>query len=156
MSSAVVAYVNERVLHTAVNTPIDETCRRLRQLLATRESAMHDVQVWQALEPLLLHMAAVYLCTEKHRGWVLNKVANFHIRNGACVWRVNVDGDTSPRGWTSSYSLMAHYRYSLERLQQNTELYAHEKRVDIGHKVQVMLDFAELLDIYDGMKTTSK
>jgi malonyl-CoA decarboxylase len=78
-------------------------------------------------------MAAVYLCTEKHRGWALNKVgmyvrahvcvrhmfsANFHIRNGACVWRVNFNADTSARAWTSSYSMMAHYRYSLERLQK--------------------------------------
>jgi malonyl-CoA decarboxylase len=39
-------------------------------------------------ERLLLRLAAVYLLQEKRRGLALDPVANFHLRNGAAVWRL--------------------------------------------------------------------
>ena len=84
--------------------------------------------------------------------------ANFHTANGACVWRVNFDANSSKRGWEQSYGLMAHYRYTPERVSevseckrrteqfelQNVDNYAHNKTMDIGHKVQKLLDFSSL------------
>ena len=41
---------------------------------------------------------------------VLVNLANFHLRNGAVVWRINEEGDCSPRGLESSFGFMVNYR----------------------------------------------
>jgi len=145
MSTAVISYCNRAILSRSTDAGIAETCDSLKQLLSTRENAMSNEQTWKALEPFLIHMAAIYLCQEKHRGYALNTVANFHLHNGACVWRINFDGDSSARGWTTSYGLMAHYRYNMDRVSGNTEQYVRDRRIDIGYKVQNVLDFAQLI-----------
>ena len=38
---------------------------------------------------LLMRLAARYLVTEKRRNYALDPVANFHLRNGAQLWRIN-------------------------------------------------------------------
>ena len=40
-------------------------------------------------EPLLTKLVARYLLTEKRRKYALDPVANFHLRNGAEVFRLN-------------------------------------------------------------------
>lgn len=36
--------------------------------------------------------------------------ANFHLRNGAVMWRLNWRADTSPRGLANSLGMMVNYR----------------------------------------------
>lgn len=38
-------------------------------------------------------------------------IANFHLRNGAMMWRLNWAADLSPRGLKNSFGLMMNYRY---------------------------------------------
>lgn len=47
---------------------------------------LQDEQLWQ---PFLLRQAAQYLLLERRRGLALDPVANFHLRNGAEIWRIN-------------------------------------------------------------------
>ena len=68
-------------------------------LEVVRAGAWHsDPDLCLVLRPALSRLCARYLLQEKRRGLALNSVANFHLRNGAVVWRLNWLGDTSHRG----------------------------------------------------------
>ncbi|EGI67238.1 Malonyl-CoA decarboxylase, mitochondrial [Acromyrmex echinatior] len=45
--------------------------------------------------------------------WLFDKLkqANFHLRNGAVMWRINWMADPSPRGVANSCGIMVNYRY---------------------------------------------
>lgn len=45
------------------------------------------------------------------RYWLCCFSANFHLRSGADMWRLNWLADVSPRGLTNSCSLMVNYRW---------------------------------------------
>ena len=36
--------------------------------------------------------------------------ANFHLKNGAVMWRLNYNADPSPRGLSNSCGMMVNYR----------------------------------------------
>ena len=86
-----------------------EVCGALAALL--RSSAWVGSSTEPLLAELLPRLAARYLYREKRRRAALCPVANFHIRNGACLWRVNWMADPSPRGMEASCGLMVNYRY---------------------------------------------
>lgn len=48
---------------------------------------------------------------------------NFHIRNGACMWRLNWFADLSARGLQNSFGLMVNYRYVIEEVDKNNQQY---------------------------------
>ena len=52
-----------------------------------------DEKMVKGLEPILMRLAARYLCVEKHRGKPLDGVAKFHVRNGAEMYRLNCLAD---------------------------------------------------------------
>ena len=72
-----------------------------------------------ALQTPLMRLCAQYLYLEKRRNLAFDSVANFHLRNGASIWRINWLADLSPRGLTNSCGLMVNYRYFIENLEQN-------------------------------------
>jgi len=76
-----------------------------------------------ALKPVLIRFCARYLLGS-HDGRALDRVAHFHLSNGARVERLNWLGDTSPNGLRQSCGLMVNYRYRLEDVDANHEAYA--------------------------------
>ncbi|XP_015759128.1 PREDICTED: malonyl-CoA decarboxylase, mitochondrial-like [Acropora digitifera] len=48
---------------------------------------------------------------------------NFHIRNGACMWRLNWLADLSARGMDNSFGIMVNYKYVLEEVDKNNQQY---------------------------------
>jgi len=92
------------------------------------------------IRPLLTRLCARYLYTEKRRNNALNSVANFHLRNGSCLWRINWLADPSPRGMTNSCGLMVNYRYYLDRLEDNSNNYLNNFIVDADNQVLELLD----------------
>ena len=58
---------------------------------------------------LMLHPLR-YLYQEKRRNQALDSVANFHLRNGATLWRLNWLADPSLRGMANSCGIMVNYR----------------------------------------------
>ena len=72
-----------------------------------------DADLWQvgeAVRPILMRLAARYLVMERRRGKALDLVANFHLRNGASVWRLNWQADPSERGMAQSFGIRVNYR----------------------------------------------
>ncbi|EGV94130.1 Malonyl-CoA decarboxylase, mitochondrial [Cricetulus griseus] len=89
----------------------------------------------QALQGPLMRLCAWYLYGEKHRGYALNPVANFHLQNGAVMWRINWMADSSLKGLTSSCGLMVNYRYYLEDTSLNSINYLGSKNIKASEQV---------------------
>ncbi|CAN9498713.1 unnamed protein product [Ophioblennius macclurei] len=100
----------------------------LRKLIATGEWTRSE-RLCAILEPVLMRLCAWYLYGEKRRGYALNPVANFHLQNGATMWRLNWHADTSPRGVSNSCGIMVNYRYFLSETSKNGALYLQNKVV---------------------------
>jgi len=98
--------------------------------------ALLDTPVWwevpaidKALRPILTRLAASYLTTTDEKGRALDRVAHFHLGNGAIVERLNWLADTSSNGFKQSYAMMVNYRYKLSDVDTNHEAYAAGKIV---------------------------
>jgi malonyl-CoA decarboxylase len=78
----------------------------------------------KALRPILTRLAARFLTSTDDRGRALDRVAHFHLGNGAIVERLNWLADTSANGLRQSYAMMVNYRYKLADVDANHEAYA--------------------------------
>ena len=83
----------------------------------------------KALRPILTRFAARYLTTIDEKGRALDRVAHFHLGNGAIVEQINWLGDTSANGLRQAYGMMVNYRYKLSDVDANHESYASGKAV---------------------------
>jgi malonyl-CoA decarboxylase len=95
----------------------------VRQLL-DRAAWWEVPAIDKALRPLLIRLAARYLTATDDHGRALDRVAHFHLGNGAIVERLNWLGDTSANGLRQSYGMMVNYRYKLGDVDANHEAYA--------------------------------
>ncbi|RKP38960.1 malonyl-CoA decarboxylase-domain-containing protein, partial [Dimargaris cristalligena] len=93
-----------------------------KQLVSSSEW-MHDPDSYEVLRPILLRLCADYLLCAKRGKFALDPVANFHIRNGAQVHRINWMGDTSPKGMKESLGMMVNYNYILANVEHNNYNY---------------------------------
>lgn len=116
------------------STPGTNPIDALRKLIATSEW-MRSVRLSRFLEPVLMRLCAWYLYGEKRRGYALNPVANFHLQNGATMWRLNWHADTSPKGVTNSCGIMVNYRYFLNETSKNSALYLQNKVITASDQV---------------------
>lgn len=93
----------------------------------------NDVSKYSKLEEVLTYIAAVYLTKAKSpSGFALNPVTNFHLRNGAEVYRLNFAGDTSKRGIEQSLGLMVNYRYVMENVAKNSANYTESQQIAVS------------------------
>jgi malonyl-CoA decarboxylase len=83
----------------------------------------------KALRPILSRLAARYLTTPDEKGRALDRVAHFHLGNGAVVERLNWLADTSANGLRQSYAMMVNYRYKLGDVDANHEAYSNGRIV---------------------------
>ncbi|MDP3163438.1 MAG: malonyl-CoA decarboxylase family protein, partial [Reyranella sp.] len=83
----------------------------------------------KALRPILSRLAAHFLTTAGDKGRALDRVAHFHLGNGAIVERINWLADTSANGFKQSYAMMVNYRYKLGDVDANHEAYSNGKIV---------------------------
>ncbi|KAJ3410762.1 hypothetical protein HDV05_003264 [Chytridiales sp. JEL 0842] len=83
------------------------------------------------LKPILVRLCSRYLLLEKKRSFALDPVANFHIRNGACVHRLNWMGDISEKGLAQSFGLMVNYVYLLPLIESNNQTYLLDGKITL-------------------------
>ncbi|MCW5745801.1 MAG: malonyl-CoA decarboxylase family protein, partial [Alphaproteobacteria bacterium] len=79
--------------------------------------------------PILMRLCARYLVRETRGGKALDRVAHFHLGNGARIERLNWLGDPSDNGLHQACGVMVNYRYKLEDVDANHEAYADGKIV---------------------------
>ena len=87
----------------------------------------------------LARLCARYILHEKRGGRPLDRVARFHLINGARVERVNWLADTSPRGLGIAAGMMVNYVYKLDEIEENHEAYTAEGRVAASSAVRALL-----------------
>ncbi|KAM9607344.1 malonyl-CoA decarboxylase, mitochondrial [Trichechus inunguis] len=114
-----------------IGGPINET---LKVFLSSHEWVKSEKLVRMLRVPLM-RLCAWYLYGEKHRGYALNPVANFHLQNGAVMWRINWMADVSLRGITGSCGLMVNYRYYLEERATHSTAYLGSKYIKASEQV---------------------
>lgn len=96
----------------------------------------HNENLRQALETPLMRLCVQYLYGEKRRKAALDAVANFHLRNGATLWRLNWMADLSVRGLTNSCGIMVNYRYFLDQLEANSTKYQESHTIEASEQVR--------------------
>ena len=98
-------------------------------MLLSRPNWWEVPAVDKALKPILTRLAANYLTSVDEKGRAPDRVAHFHLGNGAIVERLNWQGDMSANGLKQSYGMMVNYRYKLSDVDANHEAYAAGKTV---------------------------
>ena len=63
-------------------------------------------------------------------------VSRFHIGNGASLERINLNADTSEKGMTQSYGVMANYSYDLDVVEENHEIFFKNKVVPFSSEIE--------------------
>jgi malonyl-CoA decarboxylase len=96
----------------------------VRELL-DRPSWWEVPAIEKALRPILSRLAARYLTSTDEKGRALDRVAHFHLGNGAIVERINWLADTSANGFKQAYAMMVNYRYKLADVDSNHEAYSN-------------------------------
>ncbi|XP_046418541.1 malonyl-CoA decarboxylase, mitochondrial-like [Neodiprion fabricii] len=96
---------------------------------------INNKDIVEALRVPLLRSCASYLYNEKRRNYALNNVANFHLRNGAVMWRINWLADPSPRGAANSCGIMVNYRYYLHETEANSRNYIERNIIKASEDV---------------------
>lgn len=100
----------------------------VRRLLADVEWVQDPARV-AVLRPVLLRAGAHYLTSATREGRAVDRVANFHLTNGARIERLNWLANRTPTGLMDSYGMMVNYRYELDRIDANHESYLAEGRI---------------------------
>ena len=90
-----------------------------------------------------MRLCAYYLYLEKRRGYAFDPVANFHLKNGAVMWRINWGADKSPRGMDTSCGIMVNYRYFLDDCEKNSQTYLETSRVTASDAVIYLAKVSE-------------
>lgn len=88
-----------------------------------------------------MRLCARYLLLEKRRGFALDPVANFHLRNGAKALRLNWAADTSGKGMKQSFGMMVNYEYVLEEVEKCNAAYIQVGNISIvtGSNLEALL-----------------
>ncbi len=91
-----------------------------------------------SLHEPLLRLCARYLLEAKRGREPLDRVARFHLGNGARVERLNWLADPSKKGLRQSAGIMANYAYLPSRIEKNHEAYVKEGRIAASAAVRAL------------------
>ncbi|XP_044016735.1 malonyl-CoA decarboxylase, mitochondrial-like, partial [Aphidius gifuensis] len=105
---------------------------------------LNDNDITGIMKEPLLRSCAWYLYREKRRGYALNNVANFHLRNGAVMWRINWMADPTPRGAEHSFGIMVNYRYYLDETENNSRNYIENSMIKASENIIMLSKNAEI------------
>ncbi len=98
-----------------------------------------DKIVSSALQPILTGLCAHYLINARKGKRARDRVAHFHLSNGASIERINWLADTSERGMAQSAGMMVNYRYRLDQIERNHEAYSGEGLVTAASGVRKLI-----------------
>lgn len=123
---------NKSELFNRIKTVINSNDFRLNQ---------SDDLVYKVIGAFLQRACSFYLFYEKKNGYAFNSVANFHLKNGAQIYRINFKGDLSDNGWKSSYGMMVNYVYYLDKVDSNCIDYLINKDIKVSDLVKEDLKY---------------
>ena len=98
-----------------------------------------DAAASATLRPILLRLGAHYLVREQRRGRAADRVANFHLSNGARVERLNWLANPAPAGLRESAGLMVNYRYDFDHIEEQHLNYTQRGKIAASAAVSRLL-----------------
>lgn len=106
-----------------------------------QDSGWHgNPELAKAMKSPLLRLCAAYLAKEKRAdGAALDRVAHFHLSNGARIEQLNWLADTSLKGMNQSIGMMVNYLYKLNDIEANHEAYRGEGKVTTSSAIKSLL-----------------
>ncbi len=116
----------------------DSGAAALRTTMA-RQDWPRDQDTAQVLRGPLLRLCARYLLEPGADGRARDRVADFHLTNGARVERLNWLADLSAQGLRQSAGIMVNYRYKLADIEANHEAYQGEGKIKASPAVRGLL-----------------
>ncbi len=116
----------------------ENTVSALHTLLG-KEDWPDNEPVAKALESIIIPLAAHYLLNERRETGARDRVAHFHLSNGARIERINWLADTSERGLRNGAGLMINYRYVLRYVEENHEAYCTDGQITATSAVRKLL-----------------
>ncbi len=85
----------------------------------------------------ICRIALYYLTIVKNElGFPLNDVCRFHLKNGAEIDDIVINGNVSEIGFKRSFGVMVNYNYELKNIEQNHQEYVNDKKVNISRKIK--------------------
>ncbi len=104
--------------------------------LLNRRDLTGNGELGKVLEPLLMRLAARYLLEARRGDEARDRVAHFHLSNGARVERLNWAADLSHNGISQSAGIMVNYLYRLADIERNHEAYSEGGRITASGAVR--------------------
>jgi len=98
-----------------------------------------EIDIKKDLEDVLKRLCARYLLEAKRGQQAYDRVAHFHLCNGAQIERINWAGDLSSAGVRQSAGIMVNYLYDLARIEKNHELYTGRGEITASPAVRRLL-----------------
>jgi malonyl-CoA decarboxylase len=86
----------------------------------------------EALKKLVAH----YLINEKINNKPLNPVSRFHLGNGASIYNILINANTSDYGYKESFGIMVNYGYQLNKLEKIHEDYITKGIISYSDKIK--------------------
>ena len=112
-----------------------EFAEAINALMDNRRNYSDD-NVAPMLRRVLMQHCARYLLEARRGQLAHDRVAHFHLSNGALIERLNWAGDTSAKGLASSAGIMVNYLYRLPDIERNHEAYTDTGQVTASSAVK--------------------
>ncbi len=117
----------------------EDVDRNTFRKILKQEASIADKNVQDSLKNTLLRLCAFYLAQTKRGEQAYDRVAHFHLTNGARIERINWAADLSVKGLSQSAGLMVNYLYNLPHIEKNHEAYRSSGEVAASSMVRKML-----------------
>jgi malonyl-CoA decarboxylase len=106
----------------------------------TGSTTSHDTKdIKKFPESALMGLCARYLLTAKNGQHALDRVAHFHLSNGARIERINWAADLTKNGINQSAGIMVNYLYNLPDIEKNHEAYTGHGEIASSSSVRKLL-----------------
>ncbi len=125
---------------SAVDVVLQENINKetLKKVLK-EEAVLADKNINKGFKSAVKSLCAHYLVNAKRGGQAYDRVANFHLTNGARIHQVNWAADLSDKGLKQSAGLMVNYLYDIRQIENNHEIYKTHGDISVSPKLKKLL-----------------
>ena len=109
------------------------------ELISSTQKKGKRGELAQKLQQQLLPLCAAYLLEARRGSQVEDRVAHFHLTNGAQVKQINWAANLSDKGIEQSYGMMVNYLYDLPSIEKQHELYRSGGGVSASSAVRKLI-----------------
>lgn len=111
-----------------------------RTALDRHAAGSEDQTLLDALRPPIFRLCAHYLLEEKRGRRARDRVAHFHLANGARLERLNWLANPGAEGLRRSYGIMVNYVYAPDDIEANHEAYRGSGTVAASDAVKTLIE----------------